>query len=66
MRYTITLASYVITGDPDIGISLGPIPSTMREITLDTGAGTGMEIWHGYLHMREDQKALKAMPNISG
>ena len=59
MRYKVTLDAYVIGGPALEQLPLPPLPGTTKVVELDTESGSGMEIWHGYLQMRQAQKVVQ-------
>jgi hypothetical protein len=62
MKYKVTLAGRVICR-PDVMRTLPFIPGTEQVVFLDTDSGAGQTIWHGYLHMREEQKKTSLSDN---
>lgn len=56
MKYNVTLAGRVICRS-DVMRTLPFIPGTEQRVVLDTSSGPGLEIWRGYLQMRQNQKS---------
>ena len=64
MKYKVVLVAKVICNEKterEKGVIF--IPGTEKDSVFDTDSGPGLEIWRGYLSMRETQKRSPLVPD---